>query len=79
MEIPIVVTGSKGLLLKITKLVDTILSTKANDMEADISPFICQLDIIFYSIYELSYAEACVVEGNTEWMSQEAYEAIELK
>ncbi len=29
-----------------------------------------------YALYNLSYDEACMIEGNAEWMAKEEYEKL---
>ncbi len=33
-----------------------------------------KVDKMVYSLYSLSYDQACIIEGNKDWMSKEAYE-----
>ena len=37
-----------------------------------------EIDLIVYKLYQLTYDEACIVEGNEEWMSKEEYDAFTL-
>lgn len=59
---------------KITELIDKILQLKVEDSLNDIDVYEKEIDLIVYKLYSLTYEEACIVEGNTEWMSKEAYD-----
>jgi hypothetical protein len=34
-----------------------------------------KIDILVYHLYKLTYEEACIIEGNSEWVSKEDYES----
>ena len=38
-----------------------------------------EVDIIIYKLYNLTYTVACIVEGNTDWMSKEDYEQFKIE
>ncbi len=58
------------------KLANTVIKEKAisrntNEIEK-------QIDFVVYKLYNLTYFEACIIEGNTDWMSEEKYEGFTL-
>ncbi len=59
---------------KIIEIVEQILSKKENDLTIDIMDLENKIDLIVYKLYKLSYKEACIIEGNTEWMTEEVYD-----
>lgn len=72
-EIPLLINNNFG----ISSIVNEILINKqkgANTMVLE-----SQIDLMMYKLYELSYEEACIVEGNSDWMSKEAYEGYNLE
>lgn len=64
---------------KISSYVDSISRIKQNDPKANTSKIESEIDILIYKLYKLPYEEACIVEGNSEWMSKEAYEKFKIE
>ncbi len=70
--------ASKTITNKIIGLVDYCLDKKQMDCHSDVSSAEQKINLIFYHLYGLSYQSACIIEGNTDWMSKEEYEAFTL-
>ncbi len=63
----------------IKKLVTKILEKKAQNSEINTEKLESDIDFIVYKMYNLTYEEACIIEGNSDWMSLEDYESFEIK
>ncbi|WP_018615728.1 Eco57I restriction-modification methylase domain-containing protein [Segetibacter koreensis] len=61
----------------LSKLVDKIISRKTEEQIGNITEE-ATIDKWLYKIYALNYTEACLIEGNNEWMTKEEYEAFTL-
>ena len=53
-------------------LVDKIIQKKQTSK--DTTALEAKIDQMVYALYNLTYDEACMIEGNTDWMAKEAYE-----
>ncbi len=58
----------------IARLVKQIFSLKHKQSIKDTIELENEIELIIYKTYGLSFDEACLIEGNTEWMSREAYD-----
>lgn len=58
----------------LSKAVEEITSRKAIGEET--IQYENEIDLIVYRLYGLTYDEASIIEGNTEWMSREDYEKL---
>ncbi len=38
-----------------------------------------EIQLFMYKIYGITYDEACIIEGNTEWMSKKLYEQFQIE
>jgi hypothetical protein len=65
--------------LTISDIVRKIISQKTKSPQKDTSGLENEIDLIVYKLYNLTYEEACIVEGNNEWMSKEAYEKFKIE
>ncbi|MDX2047591.1 MAG: TaqI-like C-terminal specificity domain-containing protein [Chitinophagaceae bacterium] len=61
----------------LSKNVAKILSAKKKDLKT--SSLERQVDILVYKLYKLTYNEASLVEGNTDWMTMEEYEKFKIE
>ncbi|MEX1191913.1 MAG: TaqI-like C-terminal specificity domain-containing protein [Brumimicrobium sp.] len=61
----------------IVDLVNQIMSVKQNNSQADISSLECEIDVLVYKLYNLSYEEVKVVDEEF-WMSENEYEKVEI-
>lgn len=59
---------------KVVELLDKILDKKQKQLDADTNKLEKAIDLIVYKFYHLTYEEACLVEGNNDWMIKDAYE-----
>lgn len=55
-------------------LVDKIIQFKENGK--DTTALEAKIDQMVYALYNLTYDEACMIEGNTEWRAKEEYEKL---
>ena len=55
-------------------LVNSLLAKNQKEITPENKLVEKKIDLIVYKIYNLNYSEACIIEGNTEWMTQEAYD-----
>jgi len=55
--------------------VDQILTQKITNSLTNTIVIEKEIDLIIYKLYQLNYLEASIIEGNTSWMTKEAYEA----
>jgi hypothetical protein len=67
-------SGSKLQKNKIEALTKSILKIRKNDERANVDEALSEIDMIVYHLYNLSYAEACLIEGNSTWLSKEEFE-----
>jgi hypothetical protein len=63
---------------KIVSFLTEILKRKEKDLGCDVNDLEKQIDLLVYKLYDLTYDEVCIVEGNTEWMNKEEYENFEI-
>jgi len=61
----------------ISNRVDKILKQKSSGKATDTLEQ--EINAMVYQIHHLTFEEACYVEGKTDWMSKEEYEAFELE
>ncbi len=61
---------------KVVDILNIILDKLAKDSNADITNLEDKIDLIVYKLYDLTFEETCIIEGNNEWMQKEAYNKV---
>ena len=54
--------------------VDKIIQQKHSGK--DTTALEAHIDQMVYALYNLTYDEACIIEGNTEWLAKDEYEKL---
>lgn len=62
---------------ELRSIVDNIMNEKSRGNLTDILEK--EIDLRIYKLYSLTYEEACIVEGNTDWISKEEYEQFKME
>lgn len=63
----------------ISELIDKILKQKEKNLNADMLDLEKEIDLRVYKLNNLTYEEACIIEGSKEWMSKEVYEQFSIE
>ena len=64
---------------EIVLILDEILKIKEEQKSIDTTLFEKKIDLYVYKLYQLTYEEACIIEGCETWMNKEDYEKFVLE